>query len=216
MSNSINFVYIIEILGTIAFASSGALLAMEKHMDIFGVCILGITTAVGGGIIRDIVLGNTPPNVFQNSSYVLVAIVVSTILFIYKYVKNHTNFRLFDRVKNCYDIAMLWMDAIGLGIFTVVGINTAVTQGYKHNLFLLLFVGMVTGIGGGMLRDIMALKTPFVFVKHVYASASLVGALVYIALMDHIIVSINMTISATVVVAIRVVAAHYKWNLPKV
>ncbi len=216
MNHSINFVYNIEILGTIAFASSGALLAMEKHMDIFGVCILGITTAVGGGIIRDIVLGNTPPYVFQNSSYVLVAIVVSTILFIYKYIQKHTNLRLFDRVKNCYDIAMLWMDAIGLGIFTVVGINTAVTQGYKDNLFLLIFVGMVTGIGGGMLRDIMALKTPFVFVKHVYASASLAGALVYIALMDYLVVSINMTISATVVVAIRVVAAHYKWNLPKV
>ena len=216
MSHNISFVYIIEILGTIAFASSGALLAMEKHMDIFGVCILGITTSVGGGIIRDIVLGNTPPNVFQNSSYVLVAIVVSTILFIYKYVKNHTDFGLFDRVKNCYDITMLWMDAIGLGIFTVVGINTAVIQGYKDNLFLLVFVGMVTGSGGGMLRDIMALRIPFVFVKHVYASASLAGALVYIALMDHIIVSINMTISATVVVAIRVAAAHYKWNLPSV
>ena len=216
MSHNINFVYFFEILGTIAFASSGALLAMEKHMDIFGVCILGITTSVGGGIIRDIVLGNTPPHVFKNCTYVFVAIVVSTILFIYKYIKKHANLALFDRLKNCYDIAMLWMDAIGLGIFTVVGINTAVIQGYKHNVFLLIFVGMVTGIGGGMLRDTMALRTPFVFVKYVYASASLAGALVYITLMDHVIYYINMTISTTVVVAIRVAAAHNKWNLPKV
>lgn len=209
-------VYIIEIIGTIAFASSGALLAMEKHMDIFGVNILGITTAVGGGIIRDVVLGNTPPNVFRNSSYVLVAIGVSTLLFIIMYIKDRINIQIFPRVKNYYDKAMLWMDAIGLGIFTVVGINTAVNHGYDGHVFLLIFVGMVTGIGGGMLRDVMALRTPFVFVKHIYACASLVGAIVYVWLINYIPNVCGMAIAATIVVAIRVLAAHYKWNLPKV
>lgn len=216
MNQTEYLVYIIEIIGTIAFASSGAFLAMEKHMDIFGVCILGITTAVGGGIIRDVVLGNTPPNVFRNSSYVIVSIIVSTLLFVLMYVRKRLNTKIFNRVKFFYNKAMLWMDAIGLGIFTVVGINTAVNQGYKDHIFLLIFVGMITGIGGGMLRDIMALRTPFVFVKHVYASASLVGAIVYISLMNYVPTVIGMAISASIVVGIRVVAAHYKWNLPKV
>ncbi|WP_066715829.1 trimeric intracellular cation channel family protein [Clostridium sp. Marseille-P299] len=216
MNQTDYLVYIIEIIGTIAFASSGALLAMEKHMDIFGVCILGITTAVGGGIIRDVVLGNTPPNVFRDSSYVIVSIIVSTLLFILMYMKNRLNLLIFDKVKLFYNKAMMWMDAIGLGIFTVVGINTAITKGYEEHIFLLIFVGMVTGIGGGMLRDVMALRTPFVFVKHVYASASLVGAIAYIWLINYVPTAVGMAIAASIVVAIRVAAAHYKWNLPKI
>lgn len=216
MNQTDYLVYIIEIIGTIAFASSGALLAMEKHMDIFGVCILGITTAVGGGIIRDVVLGNTPPNVFRDSSYVIVSIIVSTLLFILMYMKNRLNLLIFDKVKLFYHKAMMWMDAIGLGIFTVVGINTAITKGYEEHIFLLIFVGMVTGIGGGMLRDVMALRTPFVFVKHVYASASLVGAIAYIWLINYVPTAVGMAIAASIVVAIRVAAAHYKWNLPKI
>lgn len=216
MNQTENLVYIIEIIGTIAFASSGALLAMEKHMDIFGVCILGITTAVGGGIIRDVVLGNTPPNVFRDSSYVIVSIIVSTLLFLLMYIRNHLNILIFDKVKLFYNKAMLWMDAIGLGIFTVVGINTAVNEGYEEHVFLLIFVGMITGIGGGVLRDVMALRTPSVFVKHVYASASLVGAIVYIWLINFVPTVIGMAIAASIVVTIRVAAAHYKWNLPKV
>lgn len=216
MSQTEYLVYIIEIIGTIAFASSGALLAMEEHMDIFGVSILGITTAVGGGIIRDVVLGNTPPNVFRNSSYVLVAVTVSVILFLCRYIQQKANVVLKDQLKNYYDKAMLWMDAIGLGIFTVVGINTAINKGHEDHVFLLIFVGMVTGIGGGMLRDVMAQRTPFVLVKHIYALASLAGALMYIWLIHYIPVASAMTVAATVVVIIRVAAAHYKWNLPKV
>lgn len=209
-------IYIIEIIGTIAFASSGALLAIDKNMDIFGVNILGITTSVGGGIIRDVILGNVPPNVFRNSSYVFVACAVSTTIFIIVYIKRRVQITVLDKVKPFYDGAMLWMDAIGLGIFTVVGINTAVNNGYKDNYFLLIFVGMVTGIGGGMLRDVMALRMPYVFVKHIYACASLTGALVYIAMIPHMPIITAMTVASIVVVIIRVAAAHYKWNLPKI
>lgn len=210
------WVYLIEVLGTIAFASSGALLAMEEHMDVFGVIVLGITTAVGGGIIRDVVLGNTPPNVFRNSSYVLIAIAVSILLFVFRYIQYKTNHIVKDKVKGYYDKAMLWMDAIGLGIFTVVGINTAINRGYGERIFLLIFVGMVTGIGGGMLRDVMAQRTPFVLVKHIYALASLAGALSYIGIIRYVPVVTAMAISSTIVVAIRVAAAYYKWNLPKI
>lgn len=216
MNQTENLIYLIEMIGTVAFASSGALLAMEEHMDIFGVCILGITTSVGGGIIRDVVLGNTPPNVFRNSSYVMVSIAVSLFLFLCMYIKTRKNMIIFERIKNAYDIAMLWMDAIGLGIFTVVGINTAINKGYHDHIFLLIFVGMVTGIGGGMIRDIMALRTPFVFVKHIYASASLAGAVIYIMLIDCMSVAAAMAVAAAIVVVIRVAAAYFKWDLPKV
>ncbi len=216
MNQTEYLVYIIEIIGTIAFASSGALLAMEKHMDIFGVCILGVTTSVGGGLIRDLVLGNTPPNVFRNGSYVIVAIVVSVLLFVFRYIRVRRDFTLVDRIKGYYDLSMLWMDAIGLGIFTVVGINTAIQKGYEDHTFLLIFVGMVTGIGGGMIRDIMAQRTPFVLVKHVYACASLAGAVVYIFLLKFLPTVSSMGVAATFVVIIRVAAARYRWNLPKV
>ena len=107
------------------------------------------------------------------------------------------------------------MDAIGLGAFTVIGINTALKVGYEST-FLLLFVGLITGIGGGMLRDIMAGTTPFVFVKHVYACASIAGAVVCLALRTVWTMSMAMIAGAVVVIIIRILATRYRWNLPKV
>ncbi len=216
MSKTEYLVYLIEILGTIAFASSGALVGIERHMDIFGVGVLGITTAVGGGIIRDIVLGITPPNVFRNSSYVLVAIIVSILLFLVHYIKDQKKIVSGLVMKRYYDLVMLWLDAVGLGIFTVVGINVAVKIGYQQHFFLLVFVGTITGIGGGVLRDVMAMRTPYIFVKHIYASASLAGAVAYIFLMRCLPVVPAMAAASALVVLIRVAAVRHKWNLPKV
>lgn len=216
MSKTEYLVYLIEILGTIAFASSGALVGIERHMDIFGVGVLGITTAVGGGIIRDIVLGITPPNVFRNSSYVLVAIIVSILLFLVHYIKDQKKIVSDLVMKRYYDLVMLWLDAVGLGIFTVVGINVAVKIGYQQHFFLLVFVGTITGIGGGVLRDVMAMRTPYIFVKHIYASASLAGAVAYIFLMRCLPVVPAMAAASALVVLIRVAAVRHKWNLPKV
>ena len=216
MSKTEYLVYLIEILGTIAFASSGALVGIERHMDIFGVGVLGITTAVGGGIIRDIVLGITPPNVFRNSSYVLVAIIVSILLFLVHYIKDQKKIVSGLVMKRYYDLVMLWLDAVGLGIFTVVGINVAVKIGYQQHFFLLVFVGTITGIGGGVLRGVMAMRTPYIFVKHIYASASLAGAVAYIFLMRCLPVVPAMAAASALVVLIRVAAVRHKWNLPKV
>ena len=107
-------------------------------------------------------------------------------------------------------------DAIGLGIFTVIGIRTAMGVSDDSNLFLLIFVGVVTGIGGGMLRDIMSGSTPFVFVKHVYACASLAGAVLYLLLYHPIGDEAAILVSAGAVIAIRLLAAHYRWNLPRI
>ena len=199
---------VVEIIGTVAFAVSGAMVGLRKGMDIFGVCILGLVTAVGGGVIRDLVLGNTPPATFQSPVYALVAVAVSLIVFL-PFVR-----RLFDRFQNFYDHLLLGMDSLGLGIFTVVGVRTAYDAGHD-GFFLLIFVGVITGVGGGVLRDILAGQTPYIFVKHIYACASLVGAVVCVVLWGLIGGMWSMISGAASVVVLRTLAAHFRWNLPR-
>ena len=206
-------IFIMELLGTVAFASSGAMLGIRKKMDIFGVNVLGVTTAVGGGMIRDVILGRNPPAMFQNSVYAVTAIATSTVLFLLLYVRE----QLFSgNIAVWYDRVMLWCDTIGLGVFTVVGCDAAVSAGYFQNRFLTVFVGVLTGVGGGMLRDMMSQEMPYIFVKHVYAVASLAGALVYVALRQQVTRIGAMMMRAAVVIVIRFLAAHYRWNLPRV
>lgn len=206
-------VFILEMIGTIAFAVSGAMVGITKKMDLLGVCVLGVVTSVGGGTIRDIILGILPPNVFRNSVYALVALVTSCIVFLTLYIKKS----LVNIVNTkTYEIVMRLMDAIGLGIFTVVGVNTGFRYGHYDNLFLLVFLGTITGVGGGLMRDIMAGVPPYIFVRHVYASASIMGALICALLYKPLGVIPSMVISAGMVVLIRNLAAHYHWNLPKV
>ena len=165
------FISVLEMLGTVAFAVSGALTAMRRRMDLLGVIVLGVVTAVGGGIIRDILLGITPPLAFRDPTAVMVAIVTSVVLF-FPWARRHLmhNQRLFDTV-------LLIMDSVGLGIFTVMGIWNALDFSPERSTFLLVFVGVMTGVGGGVLRDILAGNTPYIFVKHVYACASILGAI---------------------------------------
>ena len=202
------FILILELIGTVAFAISGAMTALKKNMDIFGVAILGLTTAVGGGAIRDILLGITPPVMFREPVYALLAIFVSVVVFI------PSVRRLLTRRQSLYERMMLVMDSIGLGIFTVVGINTAYGVSDNFNLFLLIFVGTVTGVGGGVLRDVLAGNTPYIFVKHIYACASIVGAILCAALRTPFGEASSVIIGASAVIIIRLLAAHYKWSLP--
>ena len=203
------FILIFELLGTMAFSVSGAMTGLRKNMDIFGVCILGLTTAVGGGVIRDLVLGNTPPATFQDPVYAVVALVTALVLFLPQ-VR-----RLLIRNQALYDRALFLMDAAGLGIFTVVGVRFAYAHVPQATLFLLIFVGVVTGAGGGVLRDIMAGDTPYIFVKHVYASASLVGAMVCGLLWHRLGEMPSMMIGLGLVMLIRVLSRHFQWSLPK-
>ena len=121
--------FIIEIIGTVAFASSGALIGIRKNMDIFGINVLGITTALGGGLIRDLVLGINPPNMFRNSVYVIAAVLTSCVLFLIVRLKQEL---LGSRFMELYERLMNVMDAIGLGAFTVIGINTALKLSLIH------------------------------------------------------------------------------------
>ena len=203
------FILVIELAGTMAFAASGAMTGMKKNMDIFGICILALTTAVGGGVIRDLILGNTPPNTFRNPVYATVAIVTALVLFL-PWVR-----RFLMRDQRLYDLAMLVLDTAGLGIFTVVGMRIAYATTPSPTLFLLVFVGVITGVGGGVIRDMMAGDTPYIFVKHIYACASLAGALVCAALWNGAGEMAAMAVGMTVVIVIRLLSAHYRWNLPK-
>jgi len=201
--------FFMEMAGTVAFAASGAMVGVERNMDIFGVSVLGVVTAVGGGMIRDIVLGIIPPNVFTNPVYALVATITSCVVFLVFYWKR----QLLE--GHTYDRVMLVMDSIGLGIFTVVGVNTGIRSGYMDNVFLLVFLGTITGVGGGLMRDMMAGVPPYIFVKHIYACASIVGAVVCVY-MNRFVGNVEaMMVACFVIILIRYLAAHYRWNLPR-
>ena len=199
----------IELVGVLSFAASGTMTGLRKNMDLFGVCILGLTTAVGGGVLRDVILGSTPPATFQNPIYAAAAVLTSLVLFLPR-VR-----RLLNRSQHLYDATMLVMDTLGLGIFTVMGVQIAYTRVEEPTVFLLVFVGVVTGVGGGVIRDLLAQEVPYIFVKHVYACASLAGAMLCAGLWRWAGSMPSMLAGMAMVVLIRVLAAHYRWNLPK-
>lgn len=211
MNNTDTIIFIMEIIGTIAFASSGALTAMKQNMDIFGINVLGIITAVGGGCMRDLLIDRTPPVMFIRPIYALVAMITCNLLFLIFYwnKKLLTNSFMF-----VYERLMLILDAIGLGIFTVVGVSVGMSSAYHSSLFLTVFLGVITGVGGGVLRDVLAAQKPYILVKHVYACASLLGALVC-ALLWFLGSIPAMFIGAAVVIIIRLMAMKFRWNLPK-
>ena len=194
-------IFALEIIGTIAFAVSGAMVALEKKMDLLGVAVLGLTTAVGGGIIRDVLLGITPPMAFRRPVYALTAIIVSLIVFI-------------PAVRKRIDLngnLLLIMDSLGLGIFTVIGVRAGIPF---NNTFLAIFVGAMTGVGGGVLRDVFAGERPYIFVHHFYACASLIGAAVckYLWGLNE---TLAIAFGALTVLALRLLAAKLRWSLPK-
>ncbi len=202
------FIFILEIIGTVAFSISGAMTAIKKRMDIFGVVTLGLITAVGGGVIRDLVLGITPPHTFNNPAYALASALTSICVFL-PAVR-----RFFRRHTYLYDHMLFYMDTIGLAIFTVVGVQIAAAHAQQVSMFLFVFVGVVTGVGGGVLRDVLAQNTPYIFVKHVYASASLIGALICALLWKTPVPAAAMPVGAAVIIAIRMMSSHFRWSLP--
>ncbi len=144
------FSFVLELIGTVAFAVSGAALGWKQEMDMFGVVMLSLITSVGGGMLRDITLGITPPAVFTNPALAVTALIVSVISFIpfvYKWTRGE---------HNKMQKLLFASDSVGLGIFTVSGAAVAIASGYGENEFLVIFAAVRTGVGGGVLRDIMA------------------------------------------------------------
>jgi len=204
-----SFVFVLEIIGVIAASISGSITAMEKHMDVFGVMILGTVTAVGGGVTRDLILGITPPAMFRNPVYAIVAVIVALFAFL-PMVRKYLNptYPLYRGVMNI-------MDTIGLASFTVVGMRVAYANMAEPSMFLTVFVGCITGVGGGVLRDLLAGNVPGIFVKHIYACASIAGAMLTYLLWNICGEVPAMLIGSVAIVVIRFLAMLFHWNLPR-
>lgn len=207
-----NLLDILDVIGVIAFAVSGAMIAIEKNLDLLGVCVLGIVTAVGGGVVRDVILGITPPRVFTNPRDVFISAIISCLVFIVIFLKRYKN----KKITLLSDNILMVSDAIGLGAFTIIGINVAINTLTNYNSFLLIFVGVVTGVGGGVLRDIMCGKVPYIFQKHIYAVASAAGAISYVFIYKIIGSNLATVICSLLVISIRFLAAYFQWNLPRI
>ena len=203
----------LSLIGTIAFAISGALVAVSHDMDIFGVNVLAITTACGGGLIRDLVMGQIPPLMFRNPFYVGLAAVVANLVFVL--IRFHP--KMPERLGHLYERVLFLFDTLGLAAFTVNGILMGLEAGHAGNAFLLVFLGFVTGVGGGVLRDIMADQIPDIFRKHIYALASIAGGMLMVLMTRWGLEEVLAVLSGmAMVVLLRCLAARFRWNLPKI
>ena len=203
-------ILILEIIGTIAFAFSGCMVANSKRMDIFGVWVLGTVTAVGGGAVRDVLLGQFPPNMFRDGVYVAAATATVVFWLWMAAKKGALPRRHFHQLTQVMDIS----DSIGLGVFAVVGSQTAIRCGYGGNWFLVIFVGVLTGVGGGLMRDVMANIMPMIFRKRIYASAAMAGSIVYVVLLSLVPEIDAILAGIATVFAIRTMASLRHWDLP--
>lgn len=201
-----------EALGTAAFAVSGAMVAIDKGTDIFGVLLMAVFTALGGGTLRDVLIGHFPPRMFTNFHYVLLSCICAVTVFIIarifkeRYIERE---RLIEQVNNVFD-------AIGLGIFAVSGARIGMEAGFADNIFLTTFLGTTTAIGGGMLRDVLLREMPFVLKKRVYAVAAILGALGYALLLRAGVGEIMAYgLGMMITTAVRILATVFRWNLPK-
>jgi uncharacterized membrane protein YeiH len=194
----------LDLFGTMAFAVTGAFKAIEHKADIVGIIILATITGVAGGVMRDIVLGHFPPRSITDPDYVIITTVTGIIIFfLYPKIQKHWNL-------------FLKFDALGLGVFTAIGATLAY-QLFGMNFLAMVLAGMLTAIGGGILRDMFVNEIPMVFVKELYASASFLGVVVfYILLIVNFQIEVATIGSIAVVTILRLVAMKYDWNLPKV
>ena len=167
---------IFDLIGTVAFAISGAITGIKKRMDIFGVNILAIVTACGGGLLRDVVMGDFPPKMFVDPIYVAVAAIVANIVFLVMYFHRPIP----QKFAGLYDRGLFVFDTLGLAAFMVDGVMIGANFGYEDDLFFLVFLGFITGVGGGVLRDVLAIHMAAIFVKQVYALPVIFGGILMV------------------------------------
>jgi len=196
-------IYVLDILGTFAFAISGALVALDKKFDIFGVIIIAFVTAVGGGMLRDVLINAHPINWIGDLNYLY--IIFSAVLFTF----------LFKSKIAYLSKTMFLFDTIGISVFTLLGLQKGLS--YDLHPIIAIIMGMISAVFGGVLRDVLTAKIPLIFEKEIYASACLVGGISYLILnyfkVDE---NINFIISAIVIVSIRAVAVKFHLELPKI
>ncbi|MDL2243549.1 trimeric intracellular cation channel family protein [Bacteroidales bacterium OttesenSCG-928-J19] len=194
------FISIIEIIGTSAFAISGIRLAAAKRFDWFGAYVVGLVTAIGGGTLRDLALGVTPFWMLNSVYLIVTAISLAAVIILGK------------RIVHLYNKFYIY-DAIGLGLFCVVGIQKTLEMGFPF--WVAITMGTVTGVAGGIIRDVLLAETPLIFRKDIYAVACIGGGLVYwVAWKFGFDGPVSQSIAAVVVILIRFLAVKFSWRLP--
>lgn len=197
------FLSVMEIVGTVAFAVTGALVAIEKDLDYYGIVFLALMTAVGGGIIRDMIINLDLPAALQNPVYVIISIVTAgVVIMFYRHIIH------LDRL-------ITLCDAIGLAAFAAIGCSSATVHGFDQP-FVIITLSLLTAVGGGMVRDLCAGRVPFVLEKEVYAVAALAGALSYIFTYGHTGRLVAMYICCAVTFGIRMICVKKDYHLRKV
>ena len=202
--------YMFDMIGSIAFAVSGALVGVARKMDIFGMAVLALATAIGGGIVRDVLLGYFPPNSLRNVVYVTVVLAVTVIVFLI-YNSRYRKHAMGPRSRASYLLA----DALGLASFTVTGASAGFKLYPELPIFIVL-LGTITAVGGGIIRDMLAQRIPSVLKEDVYALPSIIGGIVYYLMVTSSWESAAVYGAFTVVLIIRLLAIKYNWSLPKV
>ena len=201
---------VLELIGVVAFAVSGAMVSVKKNMDIFGVTFLGLITAFGGGILRDTLIGKVPPAFFTNYWMVLAGTVAALIVFWVARILKERYFSKEDTIEHINNV----FDALGLGAFAVTGAQVTMEAGFTKQWLLVLLMGLLTAIGGGLLRDLMLREIPFVLNKRIYAIAALEGtALYYVLHLFGVTEWIAASAAILTTFLLRLLATHYKWNL---
>ena len=197
------FISILDYLGTVAFAVTGASKAIAHKADIFGIIVLATVVGVGGGVTRDVIFGRFP-TAFSDPIYISLTVGTGIVMFF-----------LFSYLKKKMNIWLIF-DAIGLGVFSIIGASIAY-QIVGLEFLPMIFAGMITAIGGGILRDVFVREIPIVFVKEVYAVASIIGIVIFYGLLSFDVdVQISSVIGIIAATGIRLLAMKYNWNLPKV
>lgn len=193
--------YIIDILGTIAFAISGVLIALNKRMDPFGVLIIAFVTAVGGGTLRDVLIGQTPVGWMKDMTFIYVVILTTFLTIIFR--------SKIDYLRT----SLLLFDSIGIGLYTVVGVEKGISAGLHP--VICVFLGTISACFGGVIRDILCNEIPVVFRKEVYATASILGGVAYFLIIKLPIASdFVFIIAGSVVIMVRLIAVKFKISLP--
>ncbi len=194
--------YAIETLGTIAFAISGSFAAMQRRLDPFGVLIIAFVTSIGGGTVRDLLLGDTPVAWMRDVNYCLLILVTSLLTIFFKgYIKK-------------FKVTLFLFDSLGLGLFTLVGVQKGIVFGLSPGICVAL--GTITGCFGGIIRDTLLNTIPLIFRKEIYATACILGGILYFALVHF---NVEADVAKVIVIAfifsIRIVVVRYKLALPK-
>jgi len=194
--------YALDLTGTAAFAASGAWIGVRRHMDLVGVLVLGLVTAVGGGTLRDLMVGDIPPFSLQNETYLYVSVFAALLVY-----ASRKRFKMVER-------PLLVLDAVGLGTFVVIGTTKALD--YHLGFFGAALMGVMTCTAGGVVRDVLANQVPLILRKEIYASACFAGALLLVALeVAGTPRPIAALIAASAVVMVRLLAIHFNWSLPR-